>query len=169
MKVTLAKAIAQVLRFLRGQNGGALAELAILVPFLILLVAAVSEFGRFFQDYTTLSKATRSAARYLSTHKVTVDEQNKAKNLVICGKLTCGAERFVEGIEAANVCIQYFTPAGSPRPETVTVSLPKVAGGGCGAPVPFKPLFNIGALLNTSFDFRPAISTSTTMYYMVED
>lgn len=168
MKVILAKAVEQVLRFLRGQNGAALAELAILVPFLLLMVAAVSEFGRFFQDYTTLSKTTRAAARYLSTNTFDADNQNTAKNLVICGKRTCGAERLVPGLEATNVCIQYFTPVGSPRPETVTVSIPRTAGG-CGAPLPFKPLFNIGALLNTSFDFRPKISPSTTMYYLIED
>jgi hypothetical protein len=169
MKTKLVKALEHIRCFFRRDSGAALAELAILVPFLVLLVAAVSEFGRFFEDYTTLAKATRSAARYLSTHQFDTDEQNKAKNLVVCGKLSCGSERLVQGIEAANVCIQYVYPSpGAPRPESVTVSIPRDAGG-CGAPLPFKPLFNIGALLNTSFDFRPKISPSTTMYYMLED
>ena len=168
MKMKLVKAVEQVRCFLRRESGGALAELAILVPFLILMVAAVSEFGRFFQDYSTLSKATRSAARYLSTHTLDADEQTKAKNLVVCGKLNCGSERLVNGIDAANVCIQYAFVGGSPRPETVTVSIPRDAGG-CGAPLSFRPLFDIGALLNTSFQFRPKISPSTTMYYQLED
>ena len=169
MKIKFMKAVAHVRCFLRRDRGAALAELAILVPFLVLLVAAVSEFGRFFQNYTTLSKATRSAARYLSTHTFDINEQNKAKNLVVCGKLSCGSERLVTGIDAANVCINYFFPAGSPRPQTVTVSIPSGTGGGCGAPLDFRPVFDIGALLHTSFQFRPKISTSTTMYYQLED
>ena len=48
------------------EKGGTLAELAILVPFLIIMAASVSELGRLFQTYTTLSKSTRAAARYLS-------------------------------------------------------------------------------------------------------
>ena len=55
-------------RFIRHDKGAAMAELAILVPFLILLVAAISEFGRYFQQYTALAKSTRAAARYLSNH-----------------------------------------------------------------------------------------------------
>jgi TadE-like protein len=169
MKVIIAKAVEQIRCFLRRQNGAALAELAILVPFLILLVAAISEFGRYFQNYTTLAKATRASARYLSAHTRDVDEQNKAKSLVVCGKLTCGTERLVAGIEASNVCIEYVYPGGSPVPETVKVSIPKDGTGGCGAPLAFRPVFNIGALLKTGFTFTPNISTSTTMYYMLEE
>jgi Flp pilus assembly pilin Flp len=161
--------IQRLLRFTRRENGAALAELAILVPFLVIMLAAVAEFGRFFQTYTTLAKATRASARYLSNHTFDQAEQDKAKNLVVCGKLTCaGGEGLVSGIDASNVCIEYQFPAGgSPKPETVTVSIPRT-GGGCGAPYNFAPIFDIGALLNSSFSLVLPISPSTTMYYMVE-
>lgn len=163
------KAILQKLRcFIRDdEKGAALAELAILVPFLILMVAAVSEFGRFFQNYTTVAKSTRSAARYLSNHKFDVDSQNKAKNLVVCGKLSACAsgEELVKGLAAANVCIQ---TTGTPKIETYTVSLPRDGTGGCGAPLNYTPWFNIGALLNTGFTFTPAIAPSVTMYNMLD-
>lgn len=153
-------------RFLRhDERGAALAELAILVPFLILMVAAVSEFGRFFQAYTTLAKSTRTAARYISNHPYT-ENQTKARNLAVCGKLTCaGGDELVRGLSTANICIQ---ESGNPR-ETVTVSIPRTAGGGCGAPFQYQPIFNIGALLNTGFTFTPAISPSVTMYYMLNN
>lgn len=152
-------------RFIRHDKGAALAELAILVPFLVLLVAAVAEFGRFFQKYTTLSKATRTAARYLSNHPFPTS-QDEATNLVVCGKLTCaGGDELVPGLSAANVCIQ---STGSPQIETVTVSIPRASGGGCGTPLNYQPIFNIGALLNTGFTFTPAIAPSTTMYYMLD-
>ena len=152
-------------RFIRHDKGAALAELAILVPFLILMVAAVAEFGRFFQKYTTLSKATRTAARYLSNHPFP-DSQDEATNLVVCGKLTCaGGDALMTGLSAANVCIQ---STGVGKIETVTVSIPKAGGGGCGTPLNYQPIFNIGALLNTGFTFTPSIAPSTTMYYMVD-
>ena len=153
--------------FIRHEKGAALAELAILVPFLILMVAAVAEFGRFFQNYTTIAKATRSAARYLSNHKFDTDSQDKARNIVVCGKLSACAsgEELVPGLSTANVCIE---TTGTPRIETFTVSLPRVSGGGCGAPLNYSPWFNIGALLNTGFTFTPAISPSTTMYNMLD-
>jgi TadE-like protein len=153
--------------FLRQEKGAALAELAIMVPFLILMIAAVAEFGRFFQNYTTLAKGTRSAARYLSNHKFEADAENKARNIVVCGKLSaCAAgEELVRGLTAANVCIQ---TTGTPKIETYTVSLPRVSGGGCGAPLNYTPWFNIGALLNTGFTFTPAISPSTTRYNMLD-
>lgn len=152
------------------ENGAALAELAILVPFLVVMLAAVAEFGRYFQTYTTLAKSTRASARYLSNHTFDNAEQDKARNLVVCGKLNCaGGDELVQGINTSNVCIQYQFSGGSPRPETVTVSIPRAGGGGCGAPYDFAPIFDIGALLNSSFSLVLPISPSTTMYYMVED
>lgn len=149
--------------FIGHERGSALAELAILVPILVLLVAAVSEFGRFFQQYTTLAKSTRTAARYLSNHSFP-DNQTAARNLVVCGKLSCAGETaLVPGLTAANVCIE---STGSPI-ETVTVRLPRNGDDGCATPLPYQPVFNIGALLNTSVTFTPNISPSVTMYYML--
>ena len=152
--------------FIRQERGASMAELAILVPILVLLLAAVCEFGRFFQQYTTLAKSTRTAARYLSNHSFP-DNQAAARNLVVCGKFTCaGGDELVPGISTANVCIE---STGSPKIETVTVSLPRTGGAGaCAQPFNYRPIFNIGALLNTGFTFTPAISTGVTMYYMIE-
>ena len=170
MKRRLVRAIDCVLHFARRENGGALAELAILVPFLVIMLAAVAEFGRYFENYTTLAKATRASARYLSNHTYSQEEQDRAKNLVACGQLAaCGTDKLVKGIDASNVCIEYFYPAGSPKPETVTVSIPYDAAGGCGAPYTFTPVFDIGALLHNSFSLALPISPSTTMYYMLDN
>jgi Flp pilus assembly pilin Flp len=149
-------------RFFKNDRGGTIAELAILIPFLAVMLAAVTEIGRFFQTYTTVSKSTRTAARYLSNHAYTVDEQNKAKNLVVCGKLAeCAeSERFVKNLSAANVCIE---SVGNPV-EIVTVRIPREAGD-CGAPVPYTPIFDIGALLHNSFSMEFPISAGTTMWH----
>lgn len=164
------KILLQKLRGLIHQESGAsMAELAIMVPILLLLLAAVADFGRFFQQYTTLAKSTRTAARYLSNHPFP-DNQAAARNLVVCGKLTCaGGDELVTGISTANVCIDSTTVAGSSKIETVTVSIPRTGGAGaCAQPFNYQPFFNIGGLLNTGFTFTPAISPSVTMYYMIE-
>ena len=156
-----------LLHFARNEAGGSLAELAILVPLLLVMLAAVSEFGRYFQTYTTLAKATRAATRYMSNHPLTDAEKLKAKNLVVCGRAIadCGAERLVPGMSVAKVCLE---TTGSPKVETVTIRLPRTVEEGCGAPQTYSPIFNIGALLHTSFSFAPAIAPRTTMRYMLD-
>lgn len=165
----MATTLKQLLRFGRKEDGSALAELAILVPFLIIMLAAVAEFGRYFEKYNSVAKSTRAAARYLSNHTYSSAEQDKAKNLVACGSLVCGSARVIPGIEPSNVCIEYVFPAGSPKPETVTVSIPRNPGATCGAQFNFSPIFNIGALLNNSFSMALPIAPSTTMYYMLDN
>jgi Flp pilus assembly pilin Flp len=161
MKV-IFKTTYRLRRFVKKDSGGTLAELAILVPFLAIMLAGVSEIGRFFQTYTTLSKATRTAARYLSNHPFTAAEQDRAKNLVVCGKLTsCAAnDRLVVGIETTNVCIE---TTGTPT-ETVTVRIPRTSAG-CGAPYMHRPIFDISALLHNSITLALPINPSTTMYH----
>ena len=165
--------IAKLKQLSRSENGGALAELAIMVPVLVLLLAAVSEIGRFFQTYTTLAKATRSSARYLSNHSINAAEIDRAANLVICGKLTCaGGDEIVKGvgggasIARANVCIETTAT-------TVTVRIPRTndcspvtgVGAPAGNPYNYQPIFNLGALLGKpGFTLGPTLSPRTTMF-----
>lgn len=172
MPKTLITIIAKLHRLLRNETGGAVAELAILVPFLVVMLAAVSEVGRFFQSYTTLSKSTRAAARYLSSHQFNELEKGRAKNLVVCGKLTCtGGDELVDGLSVSNVCIE-TTLTPSLTVETVTVSIPRQKTATCDAGEPatwlrFKPIFDLGALLNNdTFTFRYPFNPSTTMRYI---
>jgi len=162
-------------KFFRREDGGALAELAILVPFLAVMLAAVCEIGRFFQNYTTLSKATRTASRYLSNHSLNATEIGRANNLAYCGKLVCGVSDppLVNGLLSTNICIE---TTGSPKVTTVTVRLPRdtspcnpTAGAPAATPYVFRPIFDIGALLNNpSISMAVPIAPSTTMYYMID-
>jgi hypothetical protein len=161
------RTISKLRRFIGGDQGGTLAELAILVPFLAVMLAAVTEFGRYFQTYTTLAKSTRTAARYLSNHPFKDAEKAKARNLMVCGKLACaGGDELVPGLSTANVCID---STGSPNPVTVSVSIPD-ADGACGAPYVYQPIFDLGTLLHTpTYTLNLPISPSTTMYYMLDN
>ncbi len=142
------------------ESGGTIAELAILLPFLIVMVAAVAELGRFFQTYATVTKATRASARYLS--KVAYDEPNltKAKMVALCGKTDCtGRNPVASGLSSGNIeLIAEGPPGGEGNPITVTVRVVNYN---------FQPLFNLGALLgNNTFSLALPIRPSTTMYYM---
>jgi Flp pilus assembly protein TadG len=159
---------------LRDESGGTLAEMALTVPLLIVLLAGVAEIGRYFQTYTTMAKSTRAAARYLSNHQYNNLEISRAKNLVVCGQLTtCTAdERLVKGAAPENVCIQTTLVAGSTQIESVTVSLPRDATKSCDADTTavklvYQPIFDIGRLLGSdTFSLSYPIAPSTTMRYI---
>lgn len=164
---TLIKAIGRFRRFVLGDEGSTLAEMAIMVPFLAIMLAGVTEFGRFFQTYTTMAKATRAGARYLSNHPFNETEKTKARNLVVCGKLTCGTgEELVKGLSSSNVCIE---SEGTPVPTTITVRIPETPED-CGDPYTYVPIFDLGALLHSdSFSLALPIHPSTTMYFMLDN
>lgn len=145
-------------RFSRDESGGALAELAILVPFLVITAAAVTELGRLFQTYTTLSKATRTAARYLSNNSYEEFYINRAKQMALCGKIACtGGDEVVAGLEVANIDIKADPEVSVGNPTTVTVSIKDFS---------FQPMFNLAAMLNAEQYASFPLRASTTMYYM---
>ena len=158
----------------KDESGGTLAEMALTVPLLIILLAGVSEIGRYFQAYTTLAKSTRAAARYLSNHQYNSIEIARAKNLAVCGQLTsCTDEqRLVKGASAANVCIETTKVAGSEQIEFVTVSFPKdptktCDGNAVATKLPYQPVFNLAALLQSdTFSLSYPLAPSTTMRYI---
>jgi Flp pilus assembly protein TadG len=142
------------------EAGSTLAELAILIPFLIVMVGAVAELGRFFQTYSTLTKATRASARYLSRVNYDMETELRAKNVAVCGKTDCtGQNPFAAGLTPGNVAVSAeFPPGGEGNPITVTVSITGYS---------FQPMFNLGAFLgNKTFSLAMPIRSSTTMYYM---
>src|SRR5262245_56876419 len=86
-----------VRRLNRAEGGMALVEITIVMPMLLALLVAAAEFGLYYYTYTTLDKATRVAARYITSQ--TYDYTNptdptnsiaKAKLLAVCGRTdTC--------------------------------------------------------------------------------
>jgi Flp pilus assembly protein TadG len=149
-------------RFVENESGGTLAELAILIPFLVAMLATVCELGRLFQTYTDLSKSTRAAARYIS--KVAYDEEQigHAKNVAVCGKIDCtGIAPVAKNLSTANVVITpEYAECNCGNPIRVTVSI---------ANYNFEPIFNLGAIIGNERLMALPASGSTTMYYMWVD
>src|SRR6476660_7846453 len=112
----------QLHRFRRDESGLQLVEVTIVIPIFLMLFAATAEFGRYFYEYTTLAKATRGGARYLTTALVNSGEDTAAANLVVFGNATGTGTPILTGLSAANVKI---TRQGGSAvlPETVTVEI----------------------------------------------
>src|ERR671933_2688312 len=100
-----ANRVTRGLRRLVGCEAGTqLAEMAIGLPLMLVLFGATAEFGRFFYTYTTLAKATRSAARYLTVSNKSTDAG--AQNLVVYGNAEGTGEPILPGLDATQVDIE---------------------------------------------------------------
>lgn len=140
-------------RFARCERGTQLVELAIVLPVLLALFGATAEFGRFFYTYTTLSKATRAGARYLTVAPPgATDEQ--AQNLVVYGNTAGTGEPVVSGLTPDQIEITRGGGAAS-LPQLVTVRIEGYT---------YEPLFDIGLLIGrSSVSLNIDVSPSTTM------
>ncbi len=56
----------------RTRTGQSLAELALIMPLLLLMVLGVIDFGRLFGSYIALQNASREGARFASLYSTTV-------------------------------------------------------------------------------------------------
>ncbi|HEV2761418.1 MAG TPA: TadE/TadG family type IV pilus assembly protein, partial [Pyrinomonadaceae bacterium] len=135
-----ASIIIRLRRFARGERGTQLVELAITLPVLLMMFAAVAEFGRYFYTYATLAKATRAGSRYLSTVPVKTGGANaaedmKAKQLVVYGDPNAASGTpLAPGLTTANVQI---TRAGGVASVPATVRVEIVGYN-------YTPLINLG-------------------------
>ena len=104
------------------QRGAALIELALAIPFMILLSMIVIEFGRALYEYGAVTKSVRDAARYLSNQSPNTLCAN-ARNLVVYGSLTTGSTPLAPGLNTGAVSCSWQTAGTFPLINTVTVTV----------------------------------------------
>ena len=152
--------IGKIKSFKRDDRGLQLVELAITLPIMVLLFAAAAEFGRYFQEYTTLAKGSRVAARYLATACINGADDSAAKNLVVYGNVAGTGSPIVNGLQTTNVTIERAVGgvATGGFPETVTVKIENFN---------HTPLFNLGQLMGNSLSMNIAVKPSVTMRYLL--
>jgi Flp pilus assembly protein TadG len=172
----------RISRTVRREDGSSIIELAIVFPILLILFVGTAELGRLFYTYTTLAKATRVGARYLSTSRDAVNgtateitaAKNEARNLVVCGFTNCTGNQpdgtpkvaIVAGLTTANVTIcDNFAVACNPVIPADTIKYFRVeitnynyAPGGWN-------LATMTGLANGTF-YGNALKPSTEMRYM---
>ena len=147
----------QLHRFRRDESGLQLVELTIVIPIFLMLFAATAEFGRYFYEYTTLAKATRGGARYLTTALVNSGEDTAAANIIVYGNAAGSGTPILTGLSAGNVKIT--RQGGSAAiPETVTVEIQGYT---------HQSIFNLGALTNiVGLNLNVGVKPSITMRYL---
>ena len=145
-------------RFRRDESGIQLVEAAIVLPIFLLLFAATAEFGRYFYEYTTLAKAARAGARYLTTAETKPSEDVNAKNIVVYGNPTGAGTPIVTGLDTTNISI--IRLGGTPGlPETVTVEIVNYK---------HQPIFDLGLMTKTAgLSLNIDVKPSVTMRYLI--
>jgi|SRR5215813_3092410 len=146
-----------VKKFCKGTNGTALAEAAIVLPLLVLMLGAAAEIGRFMYCYNTLAKATRSSARYicireLDGSKTPPANLNEARNIAVYGNTAGTGAKVLNDSNFTTANITISPTSGTPQ--TVTVSITGYS---------YVPIFGIGPLQSLSIPISP----STTMRYLL--
>ena len=141
--------------FGRDDRGLQLVELAITLPVLILLFAAVAEFGRYFQSYTTLAKGTRVAVRYLATASADGSDDLFAKNLLVYGNVAGTGSPIVNGLSVTNVNINRQNVVDG---STVTIEITDFQ---------HTPIFDLGKLMSSSLSLAIDMEASATMRYLM--
>jgi Flp pilus assembly protein TadG len=68
--------------WLRREDGQAAAEMAMVLPILCALILAIAQFGIAFNNYVTLTDATRAGARKAAVARFTGDQGAAAKAAV---------------------------------------------------------------------------------------
>jgi Flp pilus assembly protein TadG len=109
----------------RGRQRGIVAvEMAITLPFLLLLMLSIAELGRVLFQSNMLTKATRDAARYLAaeaivggTDVIQIDAalESETKNLLMYGSTTAANTPILPHLSAGDITVS--------SPDTVHVSV----------------------------------------------
>jgi Flp pilus assembly protein TadG len=155
----MSKLVRKLQSLFRRDDGTQMIEFAIVFPVLLLLFAGTTELGRLFYTYTSLAKATRGGARYLSLASDVTLSTNAAKNIVMCGNTAgCGGAGqpsvIVPNLTANNIVVT--PPVNGVGPKYVTVEIVNYN---------YQPLvFNLNAM--TGGNFNLTLTPSTTMRYM---
>jgi hypothetical protein len=145
-------------RFAKDESGLQLVELTIVIPIFLLLFAATAEFGRYFYEYTTLAKAARAGARYLSTAP-TGDEDANAQKMVVYGNTSGTGSPILTGLEMSHVKIRREGGVIASIPETVTIYIEGYK---------HQPIFDLGKLLNVKgLSMNVDVKPSVTMRYLL--
>ena len=148
-----------VRRFLKKERGTQILELAIALPVMLVMLAAVGEFGRFFYTYSALDNAVRAGARHACKWERnaswTFPETSK---MVVYGDYSdTSSGPIVPGLSTSNVVVQANGPSVN-NIDSVTVKIVNYQ---------YTPLFDLGALTGVpSLTLNIPMNASATMHQL---
>ena len=140
------------------QQGAALIELALSIPFMIMLSMIVIEFGRALYEYNTVTKSVRDAVRYLSANTPNTLCPD-AQNLVVYGTTTAGSQPLLApGLKTSAVSCSWQTTGALPLINTVTVTVT-----GYHFTSPISSVFGLQLFTNGGINFGNITATMRTL------
>lgn len=141
----------RVSKLWNNEEGSALLEGAIIVPFLFTLVLGALEFSYFFYQQHLVATGVRDAARYLARVADPTDPaaQTTAQNLASTGLPGGGSTRRIAGFDPADVTIS-FTFAANPLDGTTNLRNYRQAVAECGGPDQIR-------MIRVTGSFPPAV------------
>ena len=117
--MTFEQRIARVgARFRRAEEGQALVEFALVVPFLLVFLVGIVEFGRAWNLHQVLTDAAREGARKAVVHDPTIT-QDSVENVIKAAIHTAGAST-----DSLVISGQATWFLGTGEPATVELALP---------------------------------------------
>ena len=99
--------------WLRREDGQAAVEMALVLPILCVLLLAIAQFGIAFNNYLTLTDATRTGARKAATARFTGDLGAAAKAAVVSS---------AAGLDTSQLNVNVDDPDWTTPGTTVTVT-----------------------------------------------
>ena len=109
----------------QGKKAQAMVEFAIAIPIIMVLVLAIFEFGRLIFVYTSISAASREAARYGAG----VGDTNPGTNLYNdCAGIKAAAVRIgrFAGVKESNISIYHYYPNPAYNPSAYPPPVPPI-------------------------------------------
>jgi len=108
---------------MKRERGVALIEFALILPMLLMIIFITTELGRAIQQYNTLAKSVREAARFLSV-RAPGTGMTQARNIILYGNPAGTGTIQVAGLSASHVPNPTWATIGSyPAFNTVTVTV----------------------------------------------
>jgi Flp pilus assembly protein TadG len=148
-----------VSRFLKKERGTQILELAIALPVMLLLLGAVSEFGRYFYTYSALTSAVRAGARHACKWERnaswTIPETTR---MVVYGDYSDTSNGpILPGLTTGNVVVQSNGPSVN-NIDSVTVKVVNYK---------YTPLFDLGKMTGIpSLTLNIDMNASATMHQL---
>ena len=87
---------------LRTQDGQAAAEMALVLPFLVAILLAIAQFGVAFNNYITLTDATRAGARKASVGRFVGDNGASAVTAVRSAAANLNQAKLTVSVTSSN-------------------------------------------------------------------
>jgi Flp pilus assembly protein TadG len=92
----------RLLRHLKRDNGQAAAEMALVLPILLMIILGTIQFGIAFNNYITLTDATRAGARKASVARFSGDFGASAAALVKADSGALDTKKLVVSVTSTN-------------------------------------------------------------------